>query len=261
MPEIIVCFKEVVDERELKVNPQTQALRTEGIARKISDFDLNAIEEAVRIKEAQGGRTTGVIVGPPECKASIKKALAVGLDRACLLSDPAFAGSDTLTVAAILAAAIRKLGPFDLVLCGEASTDGFSGQLGPSLAERLDLPQITAVSRVTLEGNQVVAERSLEDGLEVVEAPFPALLTVTKEINKPRLATLKQIMAASKKEILEWKAADLGLAPEAVGLSGSPVSLDRVAAFRMERKNIRLEGSLQEAAERAVRELLREGVL
>lgn len=261
MPEMIVCFKEVVDERELKVNPKTQELMTEGITRKISDFDLNAIEEAIRIKEMHGGRATGVIVGPPECKPSLKKALSMGLDRACLLSDPAFAGSDTLTVAAILAAAIRKLGPFDLILCGEASTDGFSAQLGPSLAERLDLPQITAASQVTIEGNQVVAERSLDDGIEVVEASFPVLLSVTKEINKPRLATLKQILAASKKEVLEWKAADLGLSTDAVGLQGSPIVLKRVAAFRMERKNIRLEGTLAEAAERAIRELLREGVL
>lgn len=261
MPEIIVCFKEVVDERELKINPQTQSLVTQGIARKISDFDLNAIEEAIRIKEKLGGKAIGLIMGSPECKTSIKKALSMGLDRACLLSDPAFTGSDTLTTASILAAAIRRLGPFDLILCGEASTDGFSAQLGPSLAERLDLPQVTAVNRVDIRDGNLVAERTLEDGIEVVEAPFPALLTVTKEINKPRLPTLKQILAAAKKEVVEWKASDIGLSADQVGPAASWVELRQLAVFKMERKNVILKGTVKEAAEKAIRELVKEGVI
>ncbi|MDP6560490.1 MAG: electron transfer flavoprotein subunit beta/FixA family protein, partial [Candidatus Binatia bacterium] len=230
MPEIIVCFKEVVDERELKINPQTQGLVTEGIARKISDFDLNAIEEAVRIKEKHDGKAIGLIMGPPDCKASIKKALSMGLDSACLLSDPVFIGSDTLTTASILAAATRRLGSFDLILCGEASTDSFSAQLGSSLAEWLKIPSITAVSQLDVQDGKLVAERNVEEGIEVVEVSFPALITVTKEINKPRLATLKQIMRAAKKELIEWKAADINLSPDQVGPESSWVELRQLMA-------------------------------
>ena len=259
---IIVCIKQVFDPTELKVDPTTRRLVTEGVSRKISDFDKNALEEAIRIKEKHKADTTVITLGPSDAIRALREALAMGVDNAYLLSDPAFENSDTLATSRILAAAIKKIGEFDLVICAEASMDGYSAQVGPRVAEWLGIPQLTYVRGiVSMDGGSITVERDLEEGYERVEAKMPALLTVTKEINEPRFATLPKIMAASKKEIKTWGASDLGLSKEEVGAAGSAIQVLKAEAPAVGRKSIVFEGEVQEVVEKLMKSLSQEGVL
>lgn len=262
MPTIIVCLKQAVDVTELKVDSATQRLMTADAPRKISDFDKNALEEAVKLKEKLGGEVIIVTVGPEDAKMVLREALAIGADKAYLLSDPSFERSDTLAISYILAEGIKKLGNFDLILCGEASIDSYSGQVGPRLAERLGLPQITYVRALSLDGDTVVAERSLEDCHETVKAKTPVLLTVTKEINEPRIPSLMAIMKASKKEITIWNAENLKVAKARVGEVGSAIQILEVLAPKMERKKIVVKAeTVGGVAEKLAKALVKEGVV
>ena len=262
MPMIIVCLKQALDVAELKVDSTTQHVLTANAPRKISDFDKNALEEAVKLKEKLGGEVITVTVGSDKAKMVLREALAMGADRAYLLSDPSFEHSDTRAISYILAEGIKKLGIFDLVLCGEASIDSYSGQVGPRLAERLQLPQITYVRSLSLNEDTVVAERTLEDCYETVKTKTPVLVTVTKEINEPRIPSLMAIMKASKKEIITWNAENLKVAKTRVGTVGSAIQILNVLAPKMERKRIVLEADTTKGvAERLARALMNEGVV
>jgi len=262
VPRIFVCVKQALDVAELKIDSATRQPIIAGVPRKISDFDKNAIEEAVRLKEKIGGEVTTITVGLEEAKTTLREALAMGADKAYLISDPAFEDSDTLAVSYILAEAIKKLGEFDLIICGEASSDSFSAQVGPRLAERLGIPQVTYVRKVSLDGDNVVAERTLEDCYETVKAKTPVLLAVTGEINEPKIPSLMAIMKASKKEIVMWKAEDLGISKERVGKTGSAVQVTDVLAPKVERKKIEIKGeTVEEIAENLVKALVKEGVV
>jgi len=262
LPTIIVPFKQIVDIKEIKVDPSTQTPITVGIPRKISDVDKNALEEAIRIKEKHGGKVIAITVGPPEAKTALRETLAMGVDEAYLLSDPIFEGSDTLATARILAKTIEKLGEFDLIICGEMSLDGLAAQVGPRLAELLDIPQITYVRKVTIEEDKVIAEKDLEEEYEIVEAKMPVLLTVTREINEPRIPSLRDIMKASRKEIKIWTANDIGMSKEEVGSEGSAVQILKVTVPKVERKGVLVEAeTVEEAAEELVKMIFKEGVL
>ncbi|MFQ6081333.1 MAG: electron transfer flavoprotein subunit beta/FixA family protein [Candidatus Bathyarchaeia archaeon] len=262
MPKILVCVKQALDVAELKIDSATRRPITVGVPRKISDFDKNALEEAVRLKEKVGGEVMVITVGPEEARMALREALAMGADRAYLLSDPSFEGSDTLAVSYILAEAIKKVGEFDLILCGEASIDSFTAQVGPRLAERLNIPQITYVRKLDLNGDTVVAERSLEDCYERVKAKMPVLLTVTGEINEPRIPSLMAIMRASKKEITVWSAEDLNIPKERVGEAGSAIRVTEVLAPKVERKRIVIKAeTVEELAETLAKALIKEGVV
>jgi len=262
MPRILVCIKQALDVAELKIDSATRRPITAGVPRKISDFDKNALEEAVRLKEKVGGEVVVITVGPEEAKMALREALAMGADRAYLLSDPSFERSDTLAVSYILAEAIKKVGEFDLILCGEASIDSFTAQVGPRLAERLNIPQITYVRKLDLNGDTVVAERSLEDCYEKVKAKMPVLLTVTGEINEPRIPSLMAIMKASKKEIMVWSAGDLKIPKEKVGEAGSAIQVTEVLAPKAERKRIMIKAeTVEELAETLAKALIKEGVV
>jgi len=262
MPRILVCIKQALDVAELKIDSATRRPITAGVPRKISDFDKNALEEAVRLKEKVGGEVMVITVGPEEARMALREALAMGADRAYLLSDPSFERSDTLAVSYILAEAIKKVGEFDLILCGEASIDSFTAQVGPRLAERLNIPQITYVRKLDLNGDTVVAERSLEDCYEKVKAKMPVLLTVTGEINKPRIPSLMAIMKASKKEIMVWSAGDLKIPKEKVGEAGSAIQVTEVLAPKAERKRIMIKAeTVEELAETLAKALIKEGVV
>ena len=262
MVRILVCIKQAVDVSQVKVDAATRRLITVDAPKKISDFDKNALEEAIRIKEKLGGEVFTVTVGPEDAKTTVREALAMGADKAYLISDPIFENSDTLATSYILAEAIKKIGPFDLILCGEASIDSFSAQVGPRLAERLGIPLIAYARKLSLEGDTVTAERGLEDCSETVKAKMPALVTVTKEINEPRIPSLMAIMKASKKEIVLWKAADIGVASEKVGKSGSGVQVLDVLVPKVERKKIVIKGeTAAEIAEKLAKALIQEGVI
>jgi len=237
---VIVLIKDIVDLTEIKVDPRTQRPILAGLPRKISDVDKRAVEAAVQLKEKHGGKVAVLSLGDDKTRTALREALAMGCDEAYLLKDPAFEGSDTLATSRILAAAIRKIGEYDLILCGEMTLDSLSAQVGPRVAELLGLPQLTYVRSLDLKEGRVVAERDLEEEDEVVEAPMPA----------PR------------KKIEEWDREALGLSEGEVGSAGSAVEILEVRAPKMERKRVIIKAETpEEAAERLVEKLMEEGVL
>ena len=221
--DIIVCIKQIYDVGQIRVDAASKRPITEGIARKISDFDKNALEEAVRIKEKHGGKVLALIGG---AKDAAKEALAMGADEAVIYS----ADSDSLGTATILAEIIHKM-KYDLILCGEASIDEFSFQIGPRLAQALGIPVLTYARKIEPKDNEVVVERNLENRYEIAKARLPALVTVTKEINEPRIPTLLQILGASKKKITE-----ISLEKQEAGIETL-----RVTAIEMKRKEVILK--------------------
>jgi electron transfer flavoprotein beta subunit len=255
MVRIIVCAKQVYDVEGLKVDPKTRALVTERVERKISDFDKNALEEALRIREKHGGSVVVVTLGPPTANDAAKEALNMGADDAYVINgaDPELL--DARATSDILAAAIRKVGEFDLVICGDASIDMYASQVGPRLAERLGIPQVSHAKKITINGSIVTAERDLEEADETVESPMPTLLTVTKEINEPRIPTITMFIRASKKAVKTLEVGELG-AP----FSASVKVLQALAPVT-ERRREAVEGKPAEIVENLVRKLLSEGVV
>jgi electron transfer flavoprotein beta subunit len=260
LKRILVCLKQAVDVSQLKVDPATRELVTAGAPKKMSDFDKNALEEAIRIKEKLGGvEVVTLTVSPEDAKAVLREALAIGADRAYVVNDPSVQGADTLGTAYILAEMIKKIADFDLILCGETSLDSFSGLVGPRLSELLNLPQVTSVRKVAVEDDTIVAERSLEDASETVKAKMPVLISVTREINQPRIPSLMMIMKASKKEIVTWTLKDLNVSTEKIA---SKTEIIDVLAPKMERKKIKITGeSVQEIAEKLAKALIQEGIV
>jgi electron transfer flavoprotein beta subunit len=264
---IIVCIKQVPDTTEVKINPETGTLIREGVPSIVNPFDMYAIEEGLRLKEQFGGKVTVISMGPPQAKEALKEAVAMGADEAILLSDRAFAGSDTWATAYTLSRAIRKLGAFDVILCGKQAIDGDTGQVGPGIARQLNITQLTYVFKIRQldpETRKVVVERLLEEGREVVETGLPALLTVVKDINQPRYPTFLGIRRATKMEIPVWGAADL---PEAdagkLGLKGSPTQVVKVfSPPKREGKVDMIQGdTVDEAAAKLADKLLAEKVI
>jgi electron transfer flavoprotein beta subunit len=257
---IIVCLKQAVDVSQLKVDPKTRQLLAASAPKKISDFDKNALEEAIRIKEKIGGAEIyTVTVSSEDAKSVLREALAMGADKAYLVNDPSLQNIDTWATACILAKTIKKIGNFDLILCGEASLDSFSGLVGSRLAELLNLPQINSVRKISIEANIITAERTLEDAYETVKAKMPALITVTRGINQPRIPSLMMIMKASKKEIVTWTATDLNIQQEEIG---AKIEVVKVLAPKTERKKIMITGeNAEEIARKLAKALIQEGVV
>ena len=260
MKRIIVCLKQAVDVTQLKVDPATRQLITASAPRKMSDFDKNALEEAVRLKEKNAGvEVVTVTVASEEAKTVLREALAMGADKSYVVNDANFNDVDTLGTAQVLAAAARKIGDYDLVLCGESSLDSFSGLVGSRAGELLSLPQVTSVRKLSIEGDAVVGERTLEDSIETLRAKLPALVTVTREVNQPRIPSLMMIMKASKKEIVTWTLADLGVEKERLA---SKIEVVEVLAPKTERKRIRITGeNAAEIADKLAKALIQEGVV
>jgi len=257
---IIVCLKQAVDVSQLKVDPATRQLVTASAPKKISDFDKNALEEAVKIKEKLGdAEICTVTVTAEEAKTVLREALAIGSDRAYVVLDAGFKDIDTGGTAYVLAEAIKKIGDYSLIMCGEASLDSFSGLVGSRLAELLNVPLVSSVRKLSLDGDVIAAERALEEAIETVRAKLPALVTVTREINVPRIPSLMMIMKASKKEIVNWTAADLGLVKEKLA---QKIELIEVLAPKTERKKVRITGETPaEIAEKLAKALVQEGVV
>lgn len=227
--DIVVCIKQVPDTTDVKIDPKTNTLIREGVASIINPFDMYAIEEAVRIKEKKGGRVTVLTMGPPQAESALREAISMGADSAILVSDRAFAGSDTWATSYTLAMALKKIPSFALIICGKQASDGDTAQVGPGVAAHLDLPQITYVRKIEELGDDyIVAERLLEDGAELIRAPLPCLLTVVKEINEPRIPSLKGKLAAKKAQIVNWKSADLACEAGSLGLDGSPTKVVKI---------------------------------
>ncbi len=226
---IIVCVKQVPDTTEVRIDPKTNTLIREGVASILNPFDAYAVEEGIRIREKQGGKVTVITMGPPQAEKVLRDAIAVGADEVVLISDRAFAGSDTLATSYTLAQVIRKIGAFDLILCGKQAVDGDTAQVGPGIAAHLDIPQIAFVRSIReLSPQKIVAERMTEDGYEVVESTIPVLITVVKGINEPRMPSLRGLMQSKKAQIPVWGANDIEVDPKRLGLDGSPTWVDKI---------------------------------
>ncbi|MBN1613389.1 MAG: electron transfer flavoprotein subunit beta/FixA family protein [Deltaproteobacteria bacterium] len=208
MPEMIACFKWVIDEAYIRRGPEGE-LDLSSVNYKISEYDRNAIEEAVRLREAHGGSVIPVTVAAPEAAKGVKDALSRGGDRAFFIADEAFHDLEPSQTAAVLAEVIRSRIPHDLILCGEGSGDLYAQQVGPRLAEHLEIPCISFVQKLSIEQGRLIAERKVEEGLEVVAAPLPALVTVLPDINVPRIPGVKDTLAAAKKPFVTVKRDEL----------------------------------------------------
>ena len=255
MVQIIVCIKQVYDIGGLKVDPKTRSLVTERVERRFSDFDKNALEEGLRIREKQGGSVVAITVGSSTANDALREALNMGVDEAYLIDVGDIEGMDARVTADLIASAIRKIGAFDLVVCGEASVDAYAAQVGPRIAEKLGIPLISHARAVSVSGSVVTAERDLEDAYETVEASLPLLLTVTKEINEPRIPKITMVIKASKKTVRIISAQELG-----IPLTPSVMVLKALAPVTR-RKRETIGGKTGEITENLVRQLLRDGVV
>jgi electron transfer flavoprotein alpha/beta subunit len=240
--DIIVTLKQVPDPEAPKESfrideASKKILNPANVDPVINGFDENAIEAALQIREAGGGKVTAVCMGEEGASRALKQALAMGVDDAILLHDAAFAGADATATAYVLATAIKKIGAFNLILCGRQASDWDQAQVPSGIAELLNLPSVTAVQKVTPhDGNTVRVERLLEDGYEVLEVQTPCVVTVSNEANRPRYPTLKGIMAAGKKKIPIWNAAELGADTARVGQAGSLTTVTKLFIPRFEGK-------------------------
>lgn len=244
---IVVCIKQVVDVSQVKVDEASSKLILTGIPLKTSDFDKNAMEEAIKIKEKLNGKLIVMTVGSESASESIREALAMGADEGVILTDPAFENLDAYGIAKVLAGGIKKVGEVDMILCGEAAIDTYAGQVGPMLAEQLDIPAVTYVTNVTAQTDKLTIERDIGDKLVTVETGFPILLTATKELNEPRLPNMMQILAAANKKVETWNAGDIDITSEQIT---SKVTTSTINGFSMDRKNIMIEGEPPEQAEK-----------
>lgn len=223
---VIVCVKQVPGTTEVKMNKETNTIIREGVESIINPFDMYAVEEALRIKEQCGGKVTAISMGIPSVSDLLKETIALGADEAVLLSDRAFAGADTLATSYTLSMGIRKIGNYDIIICGKQATDGDTAQVGPSLAEKLGIPHTTYVRKIEeIREGYIRCQRLTDDGYEVVEMSLPAVITVVKEINEPRLPSLKGMMRAKKAVIPVWTLADISTDENLCGLKGSPTQV------------------------------------
>jgi electron transfer flavoprotein beta subunit len=244
---IVVCVKQVPGTTEIQIHPETNTLVREGVESIINPFDTYALEEGVRLKERFGGRVTVTTMGPPQADTALREAISLGADEAILLSDRAFAGSDTWATAYVLSRGLTKMGDYDLVILGKQTLDGDTGQVGPELAEMLDLPFVAYVSRIDdIQDSRMRVQRMVEEGYETFEIQLPAIITVVKEINVPRVPSLRGSMKAKTAQIPVWSAEETGVEPDKAGIAGSPTRVVRIFFPKRERKSEMLTGTLEE---------------
>ncbi len=241
---VVACIKQVPDTTQVQIDPVTNTLVREGIPFIVNPYDTHALEEALRLKDRFGFRVAALSMGPPNAEAALRKALALGVDEAILLSDRVFGGADTLATSSVLAAAIRRLAEQEevgLVICGKQTIDGDTAQVGPGIATRLGYTQLTLVDRVEEidpTGRRIRVRRKLEGRHEIVEAPLPALLTVVRELNRPRYPTVPMRLASDEAPVQVWNNAVLELDEQATGLKGSPTWVSRIFSPEREKGEI-----------------------
>jgi electron transfer flavoprotein beta subunit len=253
---IVVTVKQVPDTSEVRIDPKTNSLIREGVPSIVNPEDRNAVESALCLKEKHGGTITVLAMGPPQAEDALSEVLSMGADRGILLTDRAFAGSDTLITAFILSRAIMKLGKFDLILCGRQAIDGDTAQVGPQIAGFLDIPQITYADEINVDNNRVVARRSLEDCTELVQAALPVLITVMPEINTPRYPSLYNTEAACNGSLLTvWGARDLKIPSSMLGLNASPTAVNKIFEPESRGKGEFISGNEKEMASQLIEKL------
>lgn len=247
---IAVCLKQVPSTNEVRLDPETHTILRDGRQSVINPFDAHALEEAVRLKECCGGHVTAISMGIPAAELLLRDAVARGADEGVLLTDRAFAGADTLATSHALAAGVRSLEePFDLILCGKMATDGDTAQIGPELAEQLGVPHVTDVTALLEAGeHSLTVRRALAGGHEDLRVPLPALITVTRELNLPRLPSLAGIRRSLTAPCPVVGVEQLEVDPARVGLNGSPTQVVRTFVPQRARESVSLTGSAEEQA-------------
>lgn len=256
---IIVCIKQVPDSTQVKVDPKTGTLIRAGVPSILNPYDHFALEKALEIKAKTGAKVTVLSMGPNQAVAVLRLALALGADEGVLLSDRAFAGSDTWATAYALATAVKKIGQYDLILCGQMAIDGDTAQTGPGIANQLNIPQITFCSHVDASGNQVVVNKLIEGGKQVLEADMPVLVTMTMPVDyAPKYPSFLAAHKAQEKPVHTWTAADIGADPNKLGLNGSPTRVDRIFPPPARQKGEMFAGSPAELAAKLVEILKKE---
>jgi electron transfer flavoprotein beta subunit len=259
---IIVLVKQVPDTSEVKINRETNTLIRDGVPSIINPYDMYAIEEALRLREQHGGKVTAVTMGPPQAGDSLKEAVALGVDDVVLLSDRAFAGADTWATSYTLAMGIRKIGKFDLVIAGKQAIDGDTAQVGPETADMLGIPFVAYIRKIEkVENSTLVAERMMDEGYDIVETSLPALITVVKEINQPRLPSLKGKMKARGLKVVSWTAADIVVDLDLCGLKGSPTKVVRIFPPAPRGQREILSGSMEEQVTMVVKNLKEQALI
>jgi electron transfer flavoprotein beta subunit len=231
---VVACIKQVPDTTQVKIDPKTGTLIREGVPFIMNPFDTHALEESLRLKDKYGFHVAVISMGPPNTSVTLKKALAVGADKAVLLSDRVFGGADTLATSKVLSAAISKLNEEEevaAVICGKQTIDGDTAQVGPGIASRLKYAQLTLVDqiqKVDLKSKKIIVRRKLEGRHEIVEASLPVTITVVREINHPRYPTVPMRLAAETSEVIVWDNKVMKLDESTIGLKGSPTQVRRI---------------------------------
>lgn len=243
---MLVCIKQVPDTTEIKINPETNTLIRQGVPSIVNTFDAYALETAARIKDkTEGSKIVVASMGPEQAKNALKECLSVGGDKAYLITDRAFGGSDTLATSYILSKAVGKLeeleGKFDIIFCGKQAIDGDTAQVGPELAEHLDYPQITYAVEASVEGDSVRVKRECAEGYEVLETQIPCVVTVTKPAYEPRYPTIRSKKAAGKAPIPSLSTQDFEIDLKFAGLKGSPTKVKKTFTPSLKKDNIIIE--------------------
>lgn len=255
--DIVVCIKQVPDVPSIRMDRQRMTIIREGVESIINPLDCVALEAAFGLRDKEGGRVVVITMGPPQSEQALREGLALGADQAILLSDPLFAGADTLATSHVLARAISKIDPLpDLILCGMHTIDSDTGHVGPQIAEELDLPQVCGVNEIHMDGDSLVVKRLSDGFLETARVTMPALLTVTHALCIVRdlpLASLER--AFSKSEIMRWGLEDLGLNADEVGLMGSANRVSRLHPPTPKRQGELVDGDPQALLDRLLRKL------
>ena len=232
--QLVTCIKQVPDTTQVQIDPVTNTLVREGIPFIVNPYDTHAVEESLRLKDRFGFTVTAISMGPPNAEATLRKALALGVDRAILLSDRVFGGADTLATSNVLTEAIRRLSNEDevgIVFCGKQTIDGDTAQVGPGIATRLGCTQLTLVDKILdldLGKRRITVSRKLEGRHEIVEAPLPVMITVVRELNRPRYPTVPGRLASFEKKVELWSNQVLELDEQSIGLKGSPTWVSRI---------------------------------
>jgi len=243
---IVVCLKQVPGTTQVKINPETNSLVREGIENIINPFDTYALEEGVRLREKYGGKVTVMTMGPSQAEAALREAISLGADEVILLSDRAFAVADTWATAYTISRAVVKISDFDLIICGRQTIDGDTGQVGPELAEMLEIPFVAYVSNIEEIGDKLLrVRRMVEEGHEIIETALPAVITVAKEINVPRLPSLRGKLRSKSAPITTWTINDLDVSEDMVGLAGSSTQVIKVFFPQRVSQAEILEGNLE----------------
>jgi len=250
--KIAVCLKQVPDSSVVSLDPETHTLVRSSVGAAINPLDEFPLEIALKIKDSVGAEITAITMGPPRAEEILARAIAMGADKGILLSDPAFAGSDTWATSYVLAQAVRKTGPYDLVLFGKQAIDGDTAQVGPETAAHLGWPQAAFVNHVHMpesaNAEKLIVSRLFEDASEEIEIMLPAALTVLKEVGEPRFGSLAGRLKYYEDGITKITASDLELPPHSSGLKGSPTRVVRTSTPENNRKKVRIEGNVNEQA-------------